>query len=85
MNKNSGMKSGMKSSVFWTLTCLSIVLATVLFSGWSPAATPPANRMKTIRSAMKPRPIIKIGRASYVLVRIGKPYIYELCKPDCKK
>lgn len=75
----------MRSNTFWTLTCLAVVLATVLFSGWVLAATPPARRVKTIWSAKKPRPIIKIGRASYVLVRIGKPYIYELRQPSGKR
>ncbi len=75
----------MRTNTFWTLTCLLIVMATVLFSGWVPAAPvkpktviPKSVTPRVIKSRIRPKPVIKIGSASYVLVRIGKPYIYEL-------
>lgn len=98
MNKNSGMKS----NIFWTLTCLLILLATVLFSSWLPAAPAKPNRVKPNRvtrrtpapkviqsenkpNENRPKPVIKIGGADYVLVRIGKPYIYEMRESAGKK
>lgn len=75
----------MRSNTFWTLTCLAVMLATVLLSGWLPAAPtkpktviPKILAPKVITTRNKPKPIIKIGGACYILVKIGKPYIYEL-------
>jgi hypothetical protein len=61
-----------KSHIFWTLTCLLIAVTTTLFSGWVPAAPAPVKPRKIAK------PIIKLGKASKVLVRIGDPYICEM-------
>ena len=78
----------MKSPFFWSVYCLVVVIASLLFSSLTfaqsrkshsePKNMTKKNKTKTLWSATKPTPIIKIGGASYVLVRIGKPYIYEM-------